>query len=362
MLQRKEPELKGPRQLTALDELEREFENVRSACDWAPQCGQWERLRTSLFAFFFFTIVRSRHREAITLFQHIVDTAAATESSAEESAERQGLAAYALTMQSYFFGWLSQVDKRNSCFERSRADVERYGTPYEIAIHCHLYAFTRADPEEARALFERSLAILRKIGDIWQAAYVIRGMGLFAFALGQTREAKRHFEESLSFFRASGNVHGTSEALLDVGRVAYTLGNYDDGQRLLQESLAIQQAVGLTAIIAEYLEVLSEIAYAQGRFADAEAHVLQELAIWHEFGNRALLSRSFSRLGAAVLAQDRLGDAAKLLAEALAIGGKENASAAAASLSARKLTASQLALRVDLQRPLHTVVVLASVL
>jgi predicted ATPase len=319
LLQRKEPELKGPQQLHALDELEREFENVRSACDWAPQCGQWERLRKALFALFFFLIVRARHREAITLFQHVVDTAATTESSAEESAQRQGLAAHALTMQSYFIAGLGQADKQASILERNRAAVDRYGTPNEIAIHCHLYAFSRADPEEARALFERSLTILRAIGDIWQAAYVIRGMGLYAFARGQTLEAKRHYDEALALFRASGNVHGTSEALLDLGQVAYTRGNYDEGRRLLEEALAIQQAVGLTATIAECLEVLGEIASAQGEFAEAEGHFRQELAIWHEFGNRALLARSFSRLGAAVLAQERLGDAAGLLAEALTI-------------------------------------------
>jgi tetratricopeptide (TPR) repeat protein len=264
-------------------------------------------------------VVRSRHREAIALYQHIIDTVAATESSAQETAERRGLVAYALTSQSYFFAGFGQVDKQISCLERSRADVEQCGTPYELAIHCHLYAFTRADPEEARALFERSLAILWEIGDIWQAAYVIRGMGLFAFARGRTLEAKRHYEEALALFRASGNPHGTSEALLDVGRVAYTLGNYEEGRRLLQESLAIQKAVGLTTTVAECLEALGAIASAQGQFALAEAHVRQESAIWQEFGNRAFLSRSISRLGAAVLAQERLGDAAKLLAEALAI-------------------------------------------
>ena len=120
--------------------------------------------------------------------------------SAEAAAERQGLAAYALTMQSYFFGGFGQVDKQRSCLERSRAAVHQYGTPHEIAIHGHLYAFTRADEQEARALFERSLAILREIGDIWQAVYVIRGIGLFAFARGQTLEAKQHYQEALSLF------------------------------------------------------------------------------------------------------------------------------------------------------------------
>jgi tetratricopeptide (TPR) repeat protein len=272
-----------------------------------------------LFTIFFFMIARSRHREAITFFQHVVDTSAAAESSAEESAERQGLAAHALTCQSYFIAGLGRLDKQASCLERNRAAVERYGTPREIAIHCHLYAFSRADPEEARALFERSLAILREIGDIWQAVYVIRGRGLYAFARGQTREAKRQYEEALSLFRASGNVHGTSEALQDLGRVAYALGEYDEGRRLLEVALAISQTIGVKRAIAENHEALGEIAYAQGRFSAAEAHVRQELAVLHEFGNRAYISLSLSRLGAAVLAQERLSDAGGLLAEALAI-------------------------------------------
>ena len=110
-------------------------------------------------------IARSRHREAITFFQQLVDTSAA-KSSAGESAERRGLAAHALTCQSFFFAGLGDFDKQVSCLERNRAAVEQYGTPREIAIHCHLYALSRADPEEARGLFERSLAILRGLSDM----------------------------------------------------------------------------------------------------------------------------------------------------------------------------------------------------
>jgi len=337
LLQRKEPELKGPQQLAALDELEREFENVRSAWDWALQRGQWERLRRSLVALTFFMSIRarpqeaitllqhvldtSRPQEAITLLQHVLDTVAAAESSAEESAQCQGLAAFALTIQSFFFASLGQFDKQVSCLERSRAAVHQYGTPPEIAMHCVLYASSRADPEEARALYERSLAIFRAIGATWEVGFVIDNMGNFAFGRGETLEAKRHFEEALALFRAIGELQGTSDRLKDLGQVAYTLGNYDEGRRLLQESLAIQQAVGLKNTILDCgcHEVLGEIASAQGQFAEAEARFRQELAIVRELGYREPLSWSFSRLGGAVLAQDRLSDAAGLLAEALAI-------------------------------------------
>ncbi len=319
LLQRKEPELKGPQQLTALGEIEREFENVRSAYSWAPQCGQWECLRKSLVAFSIFMAIRARHREAIALFQHVLDTVAAAESNVEESVQRQGLAAYALTMQSFFFAGLGQFDKQVSCLERSHAAVQQYGTPYEVALHCYFYASTRADAEEARALYEQALAILREIGATYEVSFVFGSMGNFAFGRGETLEAKQHHEEALALFRGSGELVRTSNELLNLGRVAYTLGNYDEGRRLLQESLVMKQALGSKIRIAECQEVLGEIAYAQGQFAEAEARFQQELAILRDQGYRERLSWGLSRLGAAILAQERLSEAAGLLAEALAI-------------------------------------------
>ena len=79
--------------------------------------------------------VPQRHRNA-RLLQHVVDTVAAPESSGKESEQRQGLVAYALTLQSFFFAGFGQFDKHVSCLERSHAAVQQYGTPYEIATHC----------------------------------------------------------------------------------------------------------------------------------------------------------------------------------------------------------------------------------
>jgi predicted ATPase/transcriptional regulator with XRE-family HTH domain len=318
-LQRKEPALKGRQQLAALDEIEREFENVRGAWEWALARGQWERLRKSSVAFGFFMEIRSRHQEAIALLQQVIDTAAAAESSLKETVEHQGMAAWALTMQSWFFARLGQFDKQVSSLERSRAAIQHYGTPYEIAMHCRYSASVRADPEEMSALSEQALALFRAIGATWEVAFVISGMGHFAFGRGQTLEARRHFEEALALWRASGELQGTSDALKNLGRVAYTLGEYDEGRRLLHESLATQQAVDSKIVIANCQELLGEIASAQGQFAAAEARFRQQLAIVPDLGSRELISWSLSHLGAAVLAQDRLGEAARLLAEALVI-------------------------------------------
>ncbi len=205
LLQQKDPELKGPQQLHALDELERAFENVRGACYWALQRGQWERLRKSLNTLTFFMSIRARQLDAITLLQHVLDAVAAAESSGEERPERQGLAVWALTLQSFYFGWLGQFDKHVSGLERSRAAVQQYGTPYEIAIHCLFYASTRADPEEARALYERSQAILREIGATWDVAFAIRSLGDFAFGRGETLEARRHYAEALALWRPAAS-------------------------------------------------------------------------------------------------------------------------------------------------------------
>ena len=47
-----------------------------------------------------------------------------------------------------------------------------------------VYAFSRADPEESRTLFEQALALLREIGATWEVGFVIEGMGHFAFGRG----------------------------------------------------------------------------------------------------------------------------------------------------------------------------------
>jgi predicted ATPase/transcriptional regulator with XRE-family HTH domain len=319
LLRRRGPALKDQRQLAALDEIERELENVRSAWEWALQRGQWEHLLEALRPLSFFMAIRARLFETIALLQRVIDTVAAVENSAEGTAQRQGLVAYALTSQSFFFARLGQVDKQVSCLERGRAVVHQYGTPYEIALHYHFSASTCADPEEARALYEQALAIFREIGATWEVAYVIAGMGDFAFGRGETLEARRHHDEALALYRAIGEIQGTGLALLNLGRVASTLGEYDEGRRLLEEGLAMERAVGSKIRTAECLELLGEIAYAQGQFAEAEARFREVLAIVPSLSHRERLALNLSHLGTAVLAQGRLSEAAGLLAEALAI-------------------------------------------
>jgi predicted ATPase/transcriptional regulator with XRE-family HTH domain len=318
-LQHKYPEVRGRQQLAALDEIEREFENVRSAWYWGLQRGQWGRLRRAQVALTFFMAVRARLQETIALLQDVIDAIAAVQTSAEGVAERQGLAAYALTSQSWFFSRSGQLDKQLSCLERSRPLVQQYGTPYDIALHYHFSASTHADAEEARAMSEQALAIFREIGATWEVAYTISGMGDFAFGRGETLEARRHYDEGLALYRAIGETQGTGLALLNLGRVAYTLGDYDEGRRLLEESLAMKRVVGSKIRSTECLELLGEIAFAQGQFAEAEARFREALVIVPSLSQRERLGLSLARLGATVLAQDRLGQAAELFAESLAI-------------------------------------------
>jgi tetratricopeptide (TPR) repeat protein len=325
-LQRKDPELRSRQQLAAMTEIDREFENVRGAWNWALQRGRWERLRQAITALNYFMEVRSRHQEAIGLFQRVVDTVERAEhgleqaeSNPEEIAQRQGLAAVALTVQSWFFFRLLQFEKQRSCLERSHAAIRQFGKPTEIAFHNYCYALCCPDPEEAQALFEESLATFRAIGSKWGESFVINGMGYFAFGRGRPLEARQLCQEALAYRREIGDAAGMSMALLILCRVAYMLGDYEEGRGLLQESLALQQTVNSKIVVVDCFNLLGQIAYAQGQLEEAEAHFRQELAIVRDLGHREFQSWCLSRLGAAVLAQGRQADAAGLLAEGLAL-------------------------------------------
>ena len=56
----REPDLKGRRQLAALQEIEADWENVRAAWQWAVQRRDYSTIDRALESFYWFCIMRSR--------------------------------------------------------------------------------------------------------------------------------------------------------------------------------------------------------------------------------------------------------------------------------------------------------------
>lgn len=83
-----------------------------------------------------------------------------------------------------------------------------------------LVRMSKGDLPEAEALFTRSLAISRRLGDDLPTAASVNRLGLVAQRQGRLEKAAARFEESLKLFRSLGDRRGEAGSLRHLAEVA----------------------------------------------------------------------------------------------------------------------------------------------
>ena len=69
LLQQREADIKGYQQLAALEEIDANFENMRTAWNWAVQQKNYDLINRALESLHLFCSIRGRYRDAESLFQ-----------------------------------------------------------------------------------------------------------------------------------------------------------------------------------------------------------------------------------------------------------------------------------------------------
>ena len=200
-------QLDGPAQLTVLDRLEAEHDNLRAALAWsletpvAREAGEGER-----------AVIGLRLVQALTLFwyQH----GHATEG-------RQ---------------WLQRALDLASAAG---------GAPLAGVTHgLGVLMDAQGEPDAARRLFERSLAIWRELGDRDMQARELNSLGIVRHHLGDTDVARSLLTESIAIARDIGNLVRLAAGLTNLGQLESAAGNFDRATQALAEALTIDTELG----------------------------------------------------------------------------------------------------------------------
>jgi non-specific serine/threonine protein kinase len=101
----------------------------------------------------------------------------------------------------------------------------------------------RLDFPAARALLERSLALLRTLGDQLRLAHGTLRLGTLARAAGDYAAARAYLEEAGALYTAQGDAVESERCRLWLGSLARNEGKYDRARSLLQRSLAYFRAL-----------------------------------------------------------------------------------------------------------------------
>ncbi len=280
-------ELDGPAQLTVLDRLEADHDNLRAALAWS------------------------------------LESRPADSSAGDERAVIGLRLVQALWRLWYEHGhvaegrrWLQQAMDLASATG---------GAPLAGVAHgLGVLVDTSGEPDAARRLFERGLAIWRELGNLDLQARELNSLGIAHHHLGDLETARPMLQESIAIARQIGSPVRLAAALTNLGQLESTAGDFDRATQALQEALTIDYEQGDLLGVALDHQSLALVSLRAGRPDEARDLLSGTLAYVASSGNSSFLANILELSGVITA---RLGDplrAARLVGAAAAVRQRES--------------------------------------
>lgn len=296
-----EPGFRGPEQVFWLDRLEREYSNIQTSLEWFQSCGQAQealRLTGSLERLWLvrghFTDGRGYLEQALALKGEAAPTAAEAKSiyALAELHHMQGSRSQALALHAESHGiWQELGDKRGVAItlvnmgwmerwqgraaagtahqENAIAIARDLGDPWTLASTLSLSYATRGTKEiknggTRKAELEEAIVLFRQVGDSYNGAATLNGLGDVYKAEEDYGEARKCFEKALATFREVKNSMMTANALRNLGDVNFFEGDNRQAESCRKKSLDLFWALGARLHVAGLIGALGNVARAYG--------------------------------------------------------------------------------------------------
>jgi tetratricopeptide (TPR) repeat protein len=281
-LHQREEDLKGLRQLGALDEIEADFENMRAAWNWAIKCKNYTAIGQLLRSLGWFCTFRSRSQEHKELLQQ-----ARKQLAPGPSDEPHPIWGRILVAE--FYARPDEVDR--SQIERGLAIVKRYRDLEAIAVGVRTLgevALRAGDYAQALSFFEESLGISRGLKDSFNIAAALFTVAEVYRVSGQPDQAISCARQSLVLSRKVGDLFWAASSLINTGIIALYTGNYTEAEDYLREANTIYRQIGYKAGIADSGVQLGKLAFVRGALEDAKSLGAEALQIATDIGNNRI--------------------------------------------------------------------------
>ncbi|KAA3662416.1 MAG: hypothetical protein DWQ04_13540 [Chloroflexi bacterium] len=284
LLQKKEAELKGPKQVTALVEIEADQTNIRTAWRWAVTQGQVSLLNQAMEGIGIGFKRLNLNQEGETLFQLCADKLVIDVSLESQRAW--------LRAQS----WLTRFvifHEKDIAIEKSRQILSKLSeSPFTRLIKGKEKAFILlqlstnfyfVDWQLSQTLLEQGLALYKAADDLWGIAGCLSSLSNVAFFLENIDESIKLEQESLKLSRKIDNKHRISISLSNLTETLMIFqkkSNPIEVKSLIKESMEISQEIkSPTAISLSQIRLAQFFYHISGQFEQAYAQFLEILGM-----------------------------------------------------------------------------------
>jgi predicted ATPase/class 3 adenylate cyclase len=249
-----EPELMGADQVSWLERLEAEHDNLRAALSWSLEVGDAESALRIGGALWRFWNVRGHFSEGRRWLAAALSDGEAAPSSLRARA-LLGLGYLALRQGDY----LRVTEALEASLALYREAKDRRGEAYAL---CFLgwIALDRNELERAEGLLEESLALSRAAGTARDVSVVLNALAMLEVYRGDYERAAAMQEESLSLAREAGDIRSIAIYTTNLGMTAAVTGEYERAETFLQEALEVHRKIGADDMIAPSINLFGFLA------------------------------------------------------------------------------------------------------
>jgi tetratricopeptide (TPR) repeat protein len=291
----------------ALNEMNDEVANIRTAWDWAasqPQVDLLDQLRNALAVYF---EIMGLFQEATATFERAARGVRAALADASTPAPMLQIAlGYLLAETAHWLIRQALYDGARPCLQEAydlaqatgSTQLESYSSYHLGELYQNQSNYSAAQPHLTQAL---TLARQRRLRDV--EAGCLRSLGKIAEEQGNYAEANAHYEQAAVCYRECGDRLGQGQIYGLLGRIASDQGSFARARVYYDHHLRISREIGDRRWEAVALTLVGILKEDLGHYTEADSNFGRALQIAQELGDRRGEGITLASLGRNALIQ-----------------------------------------------------------
>jgi predicted ATPase/class 3 adenylate cyclase/Tfp pilus assembly protein PilF len=315
------PDLIDGGQIQALEEIDKELQNIRTAWQRAVERAKAKEIQKSAGSLFYYCQMRCLYQEGVEGAEGAVESM--------ENLPASDVRDQALTEMLTYLGWLyirlGKLNQARQVLDKSLNLYPKLSSSYLQMHHSDpntamsILEVTLGNYQMAAELSEQSLKNHAANEDQWNLILGHYALASAYLAQGKYEQARQSAQNAYSIAESRDERWLKAYILINLGDAARAQGDFKQAEEYYQSSYHLREEFGDRGGMATALNHLGEVAILEREYKLAEAYYQRSLEAYQGIGDRGGLATALNGLGQAAQCLEKIKEAKRYYHEALDI-------------------------------------------